>query len=47
MEASKVNSPSKGYTVTVPDFEGGPGDTITVEVDGKSTTGDVKKGNFR
>ena len=45
MEASKVNSPSKGYTVTIPDPDG-PG-TITVDVDGTSTTGDVKKGNFR
>ena len=45
MEASKVNSPSEGYTVTIPDPDG-PG-TITVDVDGTSITGDVKKGNFR
>jgi len=43
MEASKVVSPSNGYTVTIPDGVG----TITVPVDGTSTDGNVKKGNFR
>jgi len=46
MEASKVNSPSQGYTVTIPD-PNNLGQDITYDIDGTSTDGDINKGNFR
>jgi hypothetical protein len=43
LEAEGVESPSAGYTVTVPDGAG----SITVSVQGISVTGKVPKGKFR
>lgn len=42
MEARDVISPAEGYTVEVPAMGGG-----TVEVEGESLKGEIKKGNFR
>jgi len=44
MEASGVESPSNGYTVTVPPSSTSP---QTVNVDGTSVDGKIEKGRFR
>jgi hypothetical protein len=44
MEATGVESPSEGYTVTVPNGNNG---TVTVDVDGTSISGKINKGSFR